>query len=54
MLTLTLKHLQRSGLITLTPLGTSLLTTVLKLASWSARHHTEIRNHQATFDRRTP
>jgi DNA-binding HxlR family transcriptional regulator len=66
MLTLTLKHLHRSGLIhrtafaevppkveyTLTPLGASLLTTVLALASWSAQHHTEIRTRQADFDRR--
>jgi DNA-binding HxlR family transcriptional regulator len=65
MLTLTLKHLNRSGLIhrtvfaevppkveyTLTPLGTSLLTTVLELANWSAQHHTEISTHQANFDR---
>lgn len=64
MLTLTLKHLDRSGLIdrtvfaevpprveyALTPLGTSLLTTVLELANWSAQHHTEIRTHQANFD----
>jgi DNA-binding HxlR family transcriptional regulator len=65
MLTLTLKNLRRSGLIdrtvfaevppkveyTLTPLGTSLLTTVIELANWSARHHSEIRTHQANFDR---
>jgi DNA-binding HxlR family transcriptional regulator len=64
-LTLTLKHLHRSGLIhrtvfaevpprveyTLTPLGTSLLTTVLELANWSAEHHSEIRTHHANFDR---
>ena len=64
MLTLTLKHLQRSGLInrtsypevpprveyTLTALGTSLLSTVLALASWSADHHQEIRTHQTTYD----
>lgn len=64
MLTLTLKHLQRNGLVTrtaypevpprveyrLTDLGTSLLATVLALSSWSADHHAEIRRHQATFD----
>ncbi|MGH8240773.1 MAG: winged helix-turn-helix transcriptional regulator [Steroidobacteraceae bacterium] len=64
MLTLTLKHLQRSGLVTrtayaevpprveysLTELGTSLLGTVLKLAEWSADHHSEIRHHQRSFD----
>ena len=64
MLTLTLKHLQRSGLVdrtsyaevpprveySLTTLGTSLLSTVLALASWSADHHEEIRTNQATYD----
>lgn len=64
MLTLTLKHLQRNGLLTrtaypevpprveycLTALGRSLLDTVLALAAWSADHHAEIRRHQTTFD----
>lgn len=64
MLTLTLKQLQRNGLLTrnaypevpprveytLTVLGRSLLSTVLALAAWSADHHGEIRRHQATFD----
>ncbi|MFJ3823560.1 winged helix-turn-helix transcriptional regulator [Streptomyces nodosus] len=64
MLTLTLKHLQRSGLVnrtaypevpprveySLTGLGTSLLSTVLDLAAWSAGHHREIRGHQRAFD----
>jgi DNA-binding HxlR family transcriptional regulator len=64
MLTLTLKHLRRSGLInriahpevpprveySLTCLGTSLLSTVLALAAWSSDHHDEIRRHQAAFD----
>ena len=64
MLTLTLKHLQRTGLITrtsypevpprveyaLTELGTSLLSTVLALAAWSADHHAEIRHHQTAYD----
>ncbi|MBE1484887.1 winged helix-turn-helix transcriptional regulator [Plantactinospora soyae] len=64
MLTLTLKHLRRTGLITrtsypevpprveytLTELGTSLLSTVLALAAWSADHHGEIRRHQAAYD----
>jgi DNA-binding HxlR family transcriptional regulator len=64
MLTLTLKQLQRIGVITrtayaevpprveysLTGLGTSLLSTVLALAAWSTDHHAEIRRHQATFD----
>ncbi|MCK9928274.1 helix-turn-helix transcriptional regulator [Frankia sp. Mgl5] len=64
MLTLTLKSLQRNGLVTrtayaevpprveyaLTGLGESLLGSVLALAAWSAEHHTEIRRHQSTFD----
>ncbi|MEU8154175.1 helix-turn-helix domain-containing protein [Micromonospora sp. NPDC048986] len=66
MLTLTLKHLQRTGLITrtsypevpprveyaLTGLGRSLLSTVLALAAWSADHHAEIRCHQSAYDSR--
>ncbi|WSM03138.1 helix-turn-helix transcriptional regulator [Streptomyces sp. NBC_01718] len=66
MLTLTLKRLQRSGLVdrtayaevpprveySLTGLGNSLLTTVLELASWSADRHDEIRRHQRTYDTR--
>ncbi|WP_234389008.1 winged helix-turn-helix transcriptional regulator [Streptomyces sp. AS58] len=64
MLTLTLKQLQRSGLVdrtayaevpprveySLTGLGTSLLSTVLELAAWSAERHTEIRRHQQSYD----
>ncbi|WP_330441104.1 helix-turn-helix transcriptional regulator [Micromonospora sp. NBC_00821] len=64
MLTLTLKHLQRTGLVSrtsypevpprveyaLTDLGRSLLSTVLALAAWSADHHAEIRRHQTAFD----
>jgi DNA-binding HxlR family transcriptional regulator len=67
MLTLTLKHLQRSGLVSrtayaevpprveysLTELGTSLLSTVLQLAAWSADRHTEIRRHQNAYDTTT-
>jgi DNA-binding HxlR family transcriptional regulator len=34
----------------LTELGTSLLSTVLELAAWSAQRHTEIRRHQDTYD----
>lgn len=66
MLTLTLKQLQRSGLVdrtayaevpprveySLTGLGNSLLTTVLELAAWSAERHAEIRDHQLTYDTR--
>ncbi|GAA5196000.1 helix-turn-helix domain-containing protein [Rugosimonospora acidiphila] len=64
MLTLTLKQLQRDGLLirtaypevpprveySLTGLGNSLLSTVLELAAWSADHHAEIRRNQQTFD----
>ncbi|MET9482115.1 helix-turn-helix domain-containing protein [Streptomyces sp. NPDC006638] len=64
MLTLTLKQLQRSGLVgrtayaevpprveySLTALGTSLLSTVLELAAWSADRHAEIRDHQRAYD----
>jgi DNA-binding HxlR family transcriptional regulator len=64
MLTLTLKHLRRSGLVdrtaypevpprveyALTGLGASLLSTVLAMASWSSDHHAEIRRHQTAFD----
>jgi DNA-binding HxlR family transcriptional regulator len=67
MLTLTLKQLQRSGLVnrtayaevpprveySLTELGTSLLSTVLQLAAWSADRHTEIRRHQNAYDTTT-
>ncbi|MDX3075537.1 helix-turn-helix domain-containing protein [Streptomyces sp. MI02-7b] len=66
MLTLTLKQLQRSGLVdrtayaevpprveySLTGLGTSLLSTVLELAAWSADRHAEIRHHQGDYDAR--
>ena len=64
MLTLTLKQLQRSGLVirtayaevpprveySLADLGTSLLATVLELAAWSADRHAEIRRHQNAYD----
>jgi DNA-binding HxlR family transcriptional regulator len=67
MLTLTLKQLQRDGLLTrtsypevpprveysLTPLGTSLLSTVLSLAQWAADHHAEVRRNQGRFDEAT-
>jgi DNA-binding HxlR family transcriptional regulator len=64
MLTLTLKQLQRNGLLnrtaypevpprveySLTAMGTSLLSTVLELAAWSADHQAEIRRNQQVFD----
>ncbi|MEU8275442.1 winged helix-turn-helix transcriptional regulator [Microbispora bryophytorum] len=64
MLTLTLKQLRRNGIVSrtaypevpprveyeLTGLGTSLLSTVLALAAWSAGNQAEIRRHQQAFD----
>ena len=64
MLTLTLKRLQRSGLVdrtsypevpprveySLTSLGASLLSAIEHLAAWSAEKHTEIRRHQDSYD----
>ena len=63
MLTLTLKRLERSGLVdrtswpevpprveySLTTLGASLLSAIEPLAAWSAEHHTEIRCHQNAY-----
>ena len=65
MLTLTLKRLQRSGLVdrtayaevpprveySLTTLGASLLSAIEHLAAWSSEHHTEIRRHQDAYDK---
>ena len=64
MLTLTLKRLQRSGLVdrtsypevpprveySLTSLGSSLLSAIENLAAWSAEQHAEIRRHQDAYD----
>ncbi|WP_440074177.1 winged helix-turn-helix transcriptional regulator [Streptosporangium sp. OZ121] len=64
MLTLTLRHLRRDGLVertsypevpprveyALTPLGATLLDTVLALAAWAVDHHLEIRENRARFD----
>jgi DNA-binding HxlR family transcriptional regulator len=64
MLTLTLKRLQRSGLVdrtsfpevpprveySLTSLGASLLSAIEPLADWSAEQHAEIRRHQDAYD----
>ncbi|MFD3926803.1 winged helix-turn-helix transcriptional regulator [Streptomyces sp. NPDC058614] len=65
MLTLTLKRLQRDGLVdrtayaevpprveyALTGLGASLLSAIQHLAAWSSEHHTEVRRHQDSYDR---
>jgi DNA-binding HxlR family transcriptional regulator len=61
MLTQTLKHLERDGLITrtayaevpprvqyeLTELGRSLIDAVTALAGWAVDHHSEIAGHRA-------
>ncbi|MFC7621660.1 winged helix-turn-helix transcriptional regulator [Microlunatus sp. GCM10028923] len=65
MLTQTLKHLERDGLITrtafaevpprveyeLTKLGRSLLKAVTAMAGWAAAHHTEVAGHRAASTR---
>jgi DNA-binding HxlR family transcriptional regulator len=64
MLTLTLRQLQRDGLITrtayaevpprveyaLTTLGTTLLDIVLPLIDWAGTHHQDIHQNQTAFD----
>jgi DNA-binding HxlR family transcriptional regulator len=64
MLTLTLRQLQRDGLITrtayaevpprveyaLTTLGTTLLDIVLSLIDWAGAHHQDIHQNQTAFD----
>ncbi|MDV9172030.1 helix-turn-helix domain-containing protein [Streptomyces sp. W16] len=64
MLTLTLKRLQRDGMVdrtayaevpprveySLTDLGASLLSAIQHLAAWSSEHHDEIRRHQNAYD----
>ncbi|MCX6471917.1 MAG: helix-turn-helix domain-containing protein [Corynebacteriales bacterium] len=66
MLTLTLRHLERDGLVTrtvypevpprvdyaLTHLGVSLLEHVLGMAMWASEHTGEIRHHRDAFDQR--
>ena len=66
-LTLTLRRLQRSGLVgrtshaevpprveySLTALGASLLSAIEPLAAWSAEQQAEIRRHQGDYDRNT-
>ncbi|HHW4678570.1 MAG TPA: winged helix-turn-helix transcriptional regulator [Xylella sp.] len=65
MLTQTLRHLERNGMIhrkvyatkppkveyALTPLGSSLLTPVTQLLRWASTHHDEVRNARDHFDR---
>lgn len=64
MLTLTLRNLERDGLVqrtvfpvipphveyALTPLGVSLSEPVSALADWAVRHHDDIARHRAAFD----
>ncbi|MER5988783.1 helix-turn-helix domain-containing protein [Streptomyces sp. NPDC001787] len=66
MLTLTLRHLERDGLLTrtayaevpprveyrLTPLGESLRGTVYALAQWATDHHDEIDTARRHYDER--
>ena len=66
MLTLTLRHLERDGLLTrtahaevpprveyqLTPLGDSLRTVVTALAQWATDHDEEIKTARHAFDNR--
>lgn len=65
MLTLTLRHLERDGLITrtayaevpprveyeLTDLGRSLMDAVMAMAGWAAAHHSEIARNRAASNR---
>lgn len=64
MLTLTLRHLERDGLVIrkvhpvvpprvdydLTPLGRSLLTIIEPLVSWTRQHREEITNARIAYD----
>lgn len=64
MLTLTLRQLQRDGLVTrtayaevpprveyaLTALGTTLLGVVLSLIDWAGTHHQDIHQNQIAYD----
>lgn len=66
MLTQTLKHLERDGLVTrtayaevpprveyeLTDLGRSLMDAVMAMAGWAAAHHSEIAGNRAASERR--
>lgn len=65
MLTLTLRHLERDGLVSrtayaevpprveyaLTPLGERLLPPVLAMAKWALDNEAEIRSHREEYDR---
>ena len=68
MLTLTLRHLERDGLVTrtvhavvpprvdydLTPLGVSLLEAIAPLVAWTRTHRAEVIAARATYDRTHP
>jgi len=65
MLTLSLRQLERDGIVTrtvyvqvplrveyeLTPLGSTLVPLVLALVSWAVEHQQEIKEHRDAFDR---
>lgn len=67
MLTLTLRNLERDGLVSrtvypvvpprvdyeLTPLGRSLLTIIDPLVAWTREHHADITAARSVFDART-
>nr|WP_243726831.1 helix-turn-helix domain-containing protein [Actinocrispum wychmicini] len=68
MLTLTLRQLERDGLLTrtvhpsvpprvdytLTPLGTTLLDSVVALGEWATTHRQEINNNRRRYDATHP
>jgi DNA-binding HxlR family transcriptional regulator len=68
MLTLTLKHLERDGLVSrtvyaeipprveyqLTTMGQTLIPPALTLAEWAVEHNPDIRHSQSAYDSRNP
>jgi DNA-binding HxlR family transcriptional regulator len=68
MLTLTLRHLERDGLVSrtayaevpprveyqLTPLGQTLIPPALTLAEWAVEHDPDIHRSQSAYDSRQP
>ena len=68
MLTLTLKHLERDGLVSrtayaevpprveyqLTPMGQTLIPPALTLAEWAVEHNPDIHDSQSAYDSRKP
>lgn len=66
MLTVTLRSLERDGLVTrelfpeipprveyqLTPLGNSLLSVIMQLGDWASQHHEKINQARKVFDKK--